>query len=477
MISLTLTQHIHKESHKIILCNSVGELDKKLFLAHEYEYIINKISDNEEFIPVNQYSNWCIVQIIRTKEENYKTKEALRKAGCKLLKWLQDEKIESLGVIGKSIRNDLLLAYLEGIVLGSYNFIKYKRNSEKQLILPTEINVCSSAMRRVDILQFEAICKGVFIARDITNEPVSHMNAVQLSKRIKKLGNESGFSVEILEKRQIETLKMGGLLAVNKGSIDPPTFTIMEWKSENSVNSKPIVFAGKGVVYDTGGLDLKTSGLDYMKSDKGGASTVIGLLYAVALAKLPVHIIGLIPATDNRPGGNAFAPGDVIKMANGTTVENMNSDAEGRFILADALTYAQKYDPELVFDVATLTGSALRTVGHQALVVMGNTQREIIDKLTESGNNVYERIVELPLWDEYNELLKSDIADIKNIGGEYASAIVAGKFLEHFTDYQWIHIDIAPMGYLHKSDSYRGKGGTGYGVRLLFDFINQHINK
>jgi leucyl aminopeptidase len=202
-----------------------------------------------------------------------------------------------------------------------------------------------------------------------------------------------------------------------------------------------------------------------------GAAAVAATIKAIAEAKLPVYVIGLIPATDNRPGQKAYAPQDVITMHNGMTVEVLNTDAEGRMILADALSYAKQYKPRLVIDLATLTGAAWAAIGQYGIVGMGNAFRETFDRLKESGQNTYERIVEFPFWDEYGELLKSDVADLKNIGGKVAGAITAGKFLEHFTDYKYIHLDIAGPAYIPSTDSYRGKNGTGVGVRLLFDYF------
>ena len=268
---------------------------------------------------------------------------------------------------------------------------------------------------------------------------------------------------------------MGGLLAVNRGSIDPPTFNILEWKPENAKNKKPVVFVGKGVVFDTGGLSLKPTpkSMDYMKCDMAGAAIVATAIFAAAKSKLPVHLIGLIPATDNRPDGNAYAPGDIITMFDGTTVEIKNTDAEGRLILADALSYAKKYAPELVIDLATLTGSAEMITGQHAMVGMGNTP-ENIQKLKNFGNDVFERIVEVPLWEEFAEPLKSAVADLNNLGSREGQASVAGKFLEHFTDYNWIHLDIAGVSFFHKKNSYLPEGGTGIGTRLLFNFLKKY---
>ena len=292
---------------------------------------------------------------------------------------------------------------------------------------------------------------------------------------MKRLSKDAGIKVEVFNQSKIESLKMGGLLAVNKGSLDPATFTIMEWKPKNVGNKKPYVLVGKGVVYDTGGLSLKPTpnSMDIMKCDMGGAAAMIGAIYAIAKAKLPIHIVALIPATDNRPGGNAYAPGDVVKMYDGTNVEVLNTDAEGRMIMADALAYAKKYDPELVIDAATLTGAAVRAIGTHASIVMGNASKKEINALVKAGENVHERLVEFPFWDDYGKEIKSTIADIKNLGhGAGGGMIHAGKFLEHFTDYPYIHIDIAGPAWLDKNEAYRSKGGTGTGVRTLFNFFN-----
>jgi leucyl aminopeptidase len=286
------------------------------------------------------------------------------------------------------------------------------------------------------------------------------------------MGKEAGIKVEVLNKNKIEALKMGGLLAVNKGSTEPPTFTIMEYKPAKARNKKPVVLVGKGVVFDTGGSNLKTgSFMDNMKCDMAGSATMAATILAVARLGLPVHVIGLMPATDNRIDANAIAPGDVITISNGTTVEVLNTDAEGRLILADALTYAKKYKPSLVITAATLTGAASRAIGRYGVVAMQQNAESEMEALKTSGMKVYERIAEFPFWDEYGDLIKSDVADIKNIGGIDAGMITAGKFLAHFVEAPFIHLDIAGPAFIEKKDQYRTAGGTGIGVRLLVDFL------
>lgn len=214
--------------------------------------------------------------------------------------------------------------------------------------------------------------------------------------------------------------------------------------------------------------------MDIMKCDMAGAATVAGILKATHDNELPLHVISILPITDNLIGPEAFSPGDIITMANGKTVEVMNTDAEGRLILADALIHAQKLKPELVIDIATLTGAALRAIGKEGIVYMGNASQNIKSDLEKSGNQTHERLVEFPLWKEYDEQLKSTCADIKNIGGADAGAITAGKFLEHFIDYEWLHLDIAGPSYVTTPYNYRGIGATGTGVRLVYDFLKNY---
>jgi leucyl aminopeptidase len=306
---------------------------------------------------------------------------------------------------------------------------------------------------------------------------LNYLNAPALAMEIESMTKQAGCKVEVLNRKKIESLKMGGLLAVNRGSVDPPTFTIVEWKPKKPVNKKPYVFVGKGVVYDTGGMNIKTgSYMNDMKQDMAGGAAVASAVYSIARADLPVHVIALIPATDNRTDGNAYVSGDVITMYDGTRVEVVNTDAEVRMLLADALSYAKKFDPALVISVATLTGSAMRAIGTYGIVSMQSNAKSAFKALQESGNEVYERLVEFPLWKEYREELNSEIADIKHLGGSNAGAITAAKFLEHFTDYPYIHMDIAGGAFLDKAAVFNPPGGTGITVRLLHRFIEQKCN-
>lgn len=363
------------------------------------------------------------------------------------------------------------LAFAEGCALGNYNFEKYKakKKNAKSLQFIT-LSANEGAVHELNTT-IEFTC----MARDLVNEPYFKLTALKYSELMENLGVELGIDVTVLHKMQLESLKMGGILGVNKGSQDPPTFTIMEYKPKNAVNDQPIVLVGKGIVFDTGGLSLKpTAGsMDMMKCDMAGSAAVLGAICSVAKEKLPIHVITLIPATDNRPGENAITPGDVLHMYKGKTVEVLNTDAEGRLVMADALEYAKKYKPSLVIDAATLTGAAAIAIGKYGIVAMGNAENAVFDQMKASGEETYERLAQFPFWDEYNELLESDIADIKNIGGREGGAITAGKFLEFFTDYPYIHLDIAGPAYVSKKDKYRSKNGTGYGVRMLYNFLKK----
>ncbi|MFH2095233.1 MAG: leucyl aminopeptidase, partial [Bacteroidota bacterium] len=442
------------------------------FSVPEINYLKKQFSGKKETVKINRLGLWQIIISFKSGSKGPDVLEKLRKAGCDTVSFMNREKIDRAGFTDLSGCSDMAKAFIEGFVLGNYSFQKYFTDKEKTKNTVAELGVLSEYVSSGEAGIIKTVCDAVYKARDLVNEPGNMLTAQKLAGEIVEMGKTSGYHTEVFGKKKIESMKMGGILAVNKGSIQPPTFSVLTWKPEYAVNRKPVVLVGKGVVFDTGGINLKPGkSLEGMKADMAGAAAVAGCMYILASLKVPVYVIALVPATDNRPAQDAYVPHDVIFMHDGSTVEVMNTDAEGRLLLADALSYAKKYKPELVVDIATLTGSAHAAVGHFAAVAMGNASGKWFAKLKKSSEKVHERIVEFPFWDDYKELLKSDVADMKNVGGAHAGAITAGKFLEHFTDYPYIHIDIAGPGYLTKTDSYRGKGGTGTGVRLLADFI------
>ncbi|HDR90036.1 MAG TPA: leucyl aminopeptidase [Bacteroidetes bacterium] len=444
---------------------------------NERNYLRKKLDQKEELVVIQGMGQWKLI-VLGTEQENLPALlENSRKLGTRVRKILTEAHIRECGLVDSTGDSKLVIAFLEGMVLSGYQFLKYLTGKEKEK-RKYSLEKCTVSCQEIpagDFHSFRYLLEGVYAARDLVNEPLSYLTAVQLGKEFEKMGTEAGFRVEVFNKKKIESLRMGGLLAVNRGSIDPPTFTVMEYKPPHAVNKKPYVLVGKGVVYDTGGLSLKPTkdSMDYMKSDMAGAAAVAGAMYAIARSQLPVHVLALVPATDNRPDGNAYAPGDVITMYDGTTVEVLNTDAEGRMILADALSYARQYEPELVVELSTLTGSASMALGPYGIVGMGNAGKSLFTRLQQCGEEVYERVVEFPFWQEYRDQLKSEIADLKNIGEREGGAISAGKFLEHFTGYPFIHLDIAGPAFLNKENHYRKKGGTGVGVRLLVRFFRE----
>lgn len=465
-----------KRASIVYLVHKVAKWKGNETLSKEELQFVKKQFENENKVAsINKLDRWIFIYQKEEKDKSYKTKEAARKAANSVTAALNKFKVENVTLADEGAGSEVTLAFAEGMALSNYQFQKYFTSKKKKDNSLRKISILGGEISKEQINHLQITVDATYKARDLVNEPLSFLTATQITEEFRDMCKEAGVKITVWDKKKIVAEKMGGLLAVNKGSIDPPTFTIMEYKPSGARNKKPIVLVGKGVVYDTGGLSLKPTpnSMDMMKCDMAGAAAVGCAIYAVAKAKLPVYVVALVPATDNRPDGNAYVPGDVITMYNGMSVEVLNTDAEGRMILADALTYAKKYNPELVFDFATLTGAAAAAVGQYGIVCMGTADEEIMDEVKDAGNEVYERMAEFPFWEEYDELIKSDIADIKNIGGPYGGAITAGKFLQRFTDYPWIHFDIAGPAFIKNADNYRGKNGTGTAVRFIFEFLKK----
>jgi leucyl aminopeptidase len=453
----------------IFIFKDVEELERLKVIPNKIDLIKRKFEDGKsDFFYFNEDDGLSI--FAKLTDDLEKNRSLGNQTFSKLCE-LKHYKI----AIHTTSESDVSATFLEGLFLSTYSFEKYK---SKPKIEKFQFNLSAKEIDEKVVSELIIGIEATFLAKTWVNEPHSFLNAKQYSKELKTIGKEVGFSVKVLDKKKIEDLKMGGILAVNKGSVQEPTFNILEWKPKNAKNKKPLVLVGKGVMFDTGGLSLKptANSMDFMKADMAGSAAVAATIFGVAKLKLPIHLIVLIPATDNRPGLDAIVPGDVITMYSGHSVEVLNTDAEGRLVLADALHYAKQFKPELVLDFATLTGSAAAALGTQGIVCMGTAKEKTKETLKESGNKVYERLVEFPLWKEYGKMIESDIADIKNLGGPYAGAITAGKFLEFFTEekYPWMHFDIAGPSYLKSNDSYRGKNGSGVGVRLLLDFLKKY---
>lgn len=469
---ITLKKTTSTSDVVVHLINSKKDLDSIVEVQELKDKIADKLT--KETLVFAMPTRKGLVVIAKSKEEtelSYQL-QAARALGAQLQKVFNSEKVKNATLVSVAPKN-IALAVIEGVALANYQFLTYKTGERNKPNSLTELTVLADAISEADLQELYNVVTGTFAARDFVNEPVITLTATEWSKRITQLGKDTGFKTTVLDKKKIEALRMGGLLGVNKGSVEPPTFNILEWKPKNATNKKPIVLVGKGVVYDTGGYNIKVAQMAQMKSDMGGGAAVSGVMAAIAANKLPVHVVGLIPATDNRIDGKAIVADDVLTMMSGTKVEVLNTDAEGRLILADALHYAKQYEPQLVIDLATLTGAAARITDYYGISMCAD--KTDTAQLKESGEKVYERIMEFPMWREYHEAIKSDVADIKNIGGAAGGNITAATFLHHFTDYPWMHLDIAGPSFMTSDVDYRLKGGTGVGVRLLYDFVKNTV--
>lgn len=469
---ILLGKKINNATNLVVFTHDKKKVNRALLSDHEADYVLKQFEKGDKLVVINQYNRLLLVQWIEKEGSKAKINERCRQAGDAVVAILNKAKAEEVMLYDEKSDNELM-AFAEGMDLGNYQFLKYKTNGNKEANTLNRIIICCPKLKQKQIDELNIVIEATKLARDLVNEPNSYLTATKLAGHFQQMGQQAGFKVEVFNKLKIESMKMGGLLAVNKGSVDPPTFTVMEYKPARPINKQPVVLVGKGVVYDTGGLSLKPTpnSMDYMKCDMAGSAAVAAAIYAVAKAKLPVHVVALVPATDNRPGGNAYAPGDVITMMSGKTVEMLNADAEGRMILADALHFAKQYKPQLVCEFSTLTGAASAAIGQYGMVAMGTVSDKTKKQLDEAAQSVHERLAHFPFWDEYDDLIKSDIADMKNIGGPVAGAITAGKFLARYIDYPFMHFDIAGPAFTSTRDSYRGKGGTGIGVRFLFSFL------
>ncbi|MEP7235115.1 MAG: leucyl aminopeptidase [Ignavibacteriota bacterium] len=413
------------------------------------------------------------------------TIETVRKAAARAAKKARSLKSKSLAMylprVDKKSGAQISAAATEGILLGLYKYDKFFKKDETPFVLESvtfltddgsifgsSITECTRAISKA-----EMVSKATIFARDMENEPSNNKFPETLAKWAIDAGKKSGFKVTAFGPAELRKHNMVGIIAVNQGSVKEARFIIMEYKGAKKGNSKPIVLVGKGITFDTGGISIKpAAGMGDMKSDMSGAATVIATMKAVADLKLPINVVGLVSSAENMPSGSATRPGDVITYSNGLSAEIDNTDAEGRLVLADALIWAQKYDPKSVIDLATLTGACVVALGHVTTGMMG-TDESMKAKLKKIGDEVYERVCELPIYEEYEELIKSDVADIKNVGGRWAGAITAGLFLKRFTNYPWIHLDIAGTARGETASDYIPKGGTGVAVRLLTQMLTE----
>jgi leucyl aminopeptidase len=407
------------------------------------------------------------------------TSNRLRQAAGKAAPLLRSAGARRITIVTDGIGFDseeLGQALSEGSVLGLYRFLKYKSNDEngreKDLVTMTLLTESSGAVRAMQkgVKVGEVIAESTVMARDMVSSPPADMTPAIIATKAKEVALQFGLKLQVLEKGQMQKLGMGALLGVASGSAQPPKFVILEYRKGGT---KPfIALVGKTITFDSGGISIKPAeNMDKMKDDMSGGAAVLGAIRNAAALKLPLNIVGLLPVTENMPSGSAFKPGDVLRTMSGRTIEILNTDAEGRLILSDALTYACRYKPAVIVDIATLTGACSIALGTEAIGMLGTDDR-FKRQMRSAGDKTGERVWELPLWEEYYEQIKSDIADMKNTGGRAGGVITAAALLSKFVQkYPWVHLDIAAMAWTDKERPYTPKGATGIGVRLLTKFL------
>lgn len=374
-------------------------------------------------------------------------------------------------------------AAAEGALLGLYSYHGQK-TKEPDAPLPETLTVCVEpdevAAVEAGVRAGVVIAESVCLARDLVNLPPNICTPAYLGQAAAEIAREAGLKAEVLERRQIEALSMGALLGVAQGSDAPPRFIILEHNAGRADELDTIVLVGKGVTFDTGGYTIKTAeGMVGMKSDMAGAAAVIGAMRALGKLAVPLHVVGLVPAVDNMISGHAYRPQEVLTASNGVTIEIISTDAEGRLILADALAFAARYKPAAVVDIATLTGACVVALGAVAAGLFSTDDR-LRDALLAAAERTGEKVWPLPLFPEYDKLIESQTADIKNSGGRFGAAAIAAAFLRHFVDYPaWAHLDIAGMAGIESMGGGSGgayvptKGATGFGTRLLVELVRR----
>lgn len=371
--------------------------------------------------------------------------------------------------------SDLSQAMVEGAILGSYRFTEFQTNQADAgkpidtmslLVSDSQLDRAKTGSRRGVI-----VAEAASLVRDLCNTPANIMTPRRVVEQARKIAKDRRIKLTVLNRTQIEKLGMGGLLGVSRGSQEPPQFIILQYAGAGK-KENPVVLVGKTVTFDSGGISLKPAeNMEQMKADMTGGAEVLAAVQAVARLRAPLNVIGILPVTENMPGGRATKPGDILRMLSGKTVEVQNTDAEGRLILADGLAYAARFKPKCIIDIATLTGACMVALGQHAIGMMGNNDR-LKAQIKEAGEHSGERVWEMPLWDEYFEQLKSDVADMRNIGGRGGGMITAAIFLSKFVgNYPWVHLDIASTDWSSSDRPYVGKGPTGIGTRLLIHYL------
>ncbi len=364
--------------------------------------------------------------------------------------------------------------FMEGIFLGNYSFDKYKKDKKQEKLFEVYFYADDGKKLNLAISKTVSLMESVNFTKDLQNEPSNELIPSILAERISITLKSAGVKVKVFDEKEIKKRNMGGVIAVGSGSTNPPRFIVIEYKGSSKKNkNKFVALVGKGVTFDSGGISIKpSSNMGEMKADMSGAAVVAGTILAAAKSKLPINILGVIPSVENMPSGKSFKPGDIITTASGKSIEVIDTDAEGRVILSDALDYASKEKPDVIIDLATLTGACVVALG-EFIGGLFSKDDKLADQLYKAGQQTFDRLWRLPLWDDYNYLIKTDVADVKNLGSRWGGAITAAKFLENFVDKKipWAHLDIAGPAMANDFNNYTKKYMTGFGVRLLFEYL------
>lgn len=405
--------------------------------------------------------------------------EAAREVGGAIARQIRALKVKEAATVlhgadeGAAVE-DLARGLAEGIQLGLYRYDAYFRDGRAEALAAETVLIIERDRRRVKPIERgvrlgNRVASSMNTARDLVNGPPNEVTPTFLAERAKRLGKELGFKVTVLDRKDCERLGMGSFLAVAQGSQEPCKFVAMEY--EGASNKGTVCLVGKGITFDTGGISIKPAAdMDLMKFDMGGSAAVIAAMEFAASHELPLRVVGIFAATENMPGGRAYKPGDILTSMSGVTIDVKNTDAEGRLILADALSYAERYEPDAVIDIATLTGACVIALG-TATAAMGNDEW-LLDAVTEAAVRSGERVWPMPLWKEYREKVKSSVADIRNSAGRDAGALTAGAFLGAFTNkYRWVHLDIAGAAWHDKPTAYMEVGGAAGSVRTLCQLL------
>jgi leucyl aminopeptidase len=385
-----------------------------------------------------------------------------------------------LNLIPKA-KEKIAQAVLEGAILGLYQYTPFKTVERENLKEMEQLNIITEdknfSFMEAKVREVQIITQAVYFTRDIVSAPSNEMTPTILAKKAQEIARRRSVTCKVLDKAKMEKLGMNSLLGVASGSSQAPKFIILEyWGGKKG--KAPVVLVGKGLTFDSGGISIKPSEkMDEMKTDMSGGAAVMGAIMAAADLRLPLNIVGLIPATENMPSGTALKPGDILKSFSGKTIEVVNTDAEGRLILVDALSYASKYKPAAIIDIATLTGACIVALGDDVSGMLGNND-ELKSEINKAAKITGELVWELPLWDSYSEQIKSDIADYKNSGGRAAGTITGAAFLSKFIgDFPWVHLDIAGPAFSDKDKPYIPKGASGITVRLLVEFLSNRAGR